>query len=58
MLTYKLQFPSCARIHDVFHVSLINKFEDVARDHVVPLSDLLHDKVVPSPEEVLRARMN
>jgi hypothetical protein len=57
-VSYKFQLPSRARIHDVFHVSLLKKYEGCVPDQMVPLPDLLRGKVVPTPEKVLRARLN
>lgn len=45
-VAYKLQLPLKACIHDVFHVSMLNKFEGVPPTSVVPLPDLLHDRVI------------
>ena len=57
-MSYKLQLPPNARIHDVFHVDLLKKFEGTVPTQLVPLPPLLHGRVIPSPEKVLRARLN
>jgi hypothetical protein len=54
----KLQLPSHARIHDVFLVSLLKKYEGTAPAVVVPMPDILHGRVLPSPEKILCARLN
>jgi hypothetical protein len=57
-VSYKLELPARARIHDVFHVSLLKKFEGVPPEQPVPLPALLHGRVVPTPEKVIKARLN
>jgi hypothetical protein len=57
-VSYKLQLPPRARIHDVFHVALLKKFEGTALSQVVPLPDILHGRVIPSPNKVVKARLN
>jgi hypothetical protein len=42
----------------VFHVALLKKFEGTAPSQVVPLLDILHGRVIPSPDKVVKARLN
>jgi hypothetical protein len=53
----QLQLPPCARLHDVFHVGVLNKF--VGNPLVVPplLPSLLHSVVVPAPARVTQTRL-
>jgi len=39
-------------------VSLLKKFEGTPPTSVVPLPDLLNGRVIPSPEKVIRVRLN
>jgi hypothetical protein len=42
----------------VFHVSLLKKFEGTNLVALVPLPDILHGRVIPTPDKVLKARLN
>lgn len=54
----QLELPTRSRIHDVFHVSLLKKYEGTPPETVVPLPELLHGRVVPTPVTVTKARLN
>jgi hypothetical protein len=41
-VAYKLVLPPRARIHDVFHITLLKTYEGPAPAQLVPLPDLLH----------------
>jgi hypothetical protein len=43
-VSYKLNRPVHAKIHDVFHVSLLKKFEGAPPDDEVSLPNILHGK--------------
>jgi hypothetical protein len=55
-VAYKLQLPKRARIHDVFHVTFLKKFEGSAPTEVPPLPPIARGRVVPQPNQVIRAR--
>jgi hypothetical protein len=55
---YRLQLPSKAKIHDVFHVALLKKFEGTPSEAVIPLPAIQHGRVLPKPDKVIKARLN
>jgi hypothetical protein len=55
-VAYRLQLPPRARIHNVFHVEFLWKYEGPAPPSVPPLPPIVRGKVVPQPDQVLRAR--
>jgi hypothetical protein len=57
-VSYRLKSPDKARIHDVSHVSLLKKFEGTTPTEVHQLPQILHGKVVPSPERIVQAHLN
>jgi hypothetical protein len=56
-LAYRLQLPAKARIHDVFHVAYLKKFEGDAPSLVAPLPPVVHGRAVPVSAKVVRARL-
>jgi hypothetical protein len=58
MVAYKLELPPHAEIHDVFHVTMLKKYEGPTPAQPVPLPDLLHGRVLPTLEKILHARLN
>jgi hypothetical protein len=57
-VAYKLQLLNRVRIHDVFHISLLKKIVGPTPNQVVPLPDLFHGRMLPTPEKVLHVRLN
>jgi hypothetical protein len=55
-LAYRLQLPPRSRIHDVFHVVFLKKFEGTPPSAVPSLPPLTHGRVIPLPARVIRAR--
>lgn len=54
-IAYQLDLPKSARLHDVFHVNLLKKYEGIPLEAPPPLPPLLHGRVVPTPATVLHA---
>jgi hypothetical protein len=57
-IAYRLPLPPRTKIHDVFHVSLLKKFEGKPLSSVTPLPQIQHGRVIPTPEKVIRARLS
>jgi len=57
-VAYHLQLQANAKIHDVFHVGMLKKFEGTPPSAVPALPPLVHGRVLPTPETVLRACLN
>jgi hypothetical protein len=57
-VAYKLQLPNHARIHDVFHILLLKRYDGPLPNQVVSLPAILHGKVLPSLEKIVWARLN
>jgi hypothetical protein len=57
-VSYRLQLPSEAHIHDVFHVALLKKYEGQAPKVISPLPEILHGYIIPAPEKEIKSRLN
>jgi hypothetical protein len=57
-VAYCFRRPTKARIHDVFHVSLLKKFEGTPPDAIIPFPPIQHSRVIPAPDKCLKARLN
>jgi hypothetical protein len=55
-LAYRLLLPPHPGIHNVFHVAFLKKFEGAQLESVPPLLPILRGRVVPQPEQVIRAK--
>jgi hypothetical protein len=55
-VAYQLQLPQRVRIHDVFHVAFLKKFEGTAPTAIPPLPSIVRGRTVPMPQEVVRAK--
>lgn len=54
----RLQLPPKAQIHGVFHVVFLKKHVSVPPSDIVQLPPIRHGKVLPTPSNVTRARLN
>jgi hypothetical protein len=55
-VAYRLRLPPRTRIHDVFHVAFLKRFDGTAPTAIVPLPPIVCGRVVPVPLEVVRAK--
>ena len=56
-VAYRLQLPTNARIHDVFHVGVLKPFIGTPPTSTPPLPPLQHGRPLLQPERVLRSRL-
>jgi hypothetical protein len=55
-VSYRLQVPPQTRIHNVFHVVFLKKFEGVPPDSTPPLPAIVRGRAIAVPDLVVRAR--
>jgi hypothetical protein len=55
-VSYRLQLPAHVKIHNVFHVVFLKKFEGTLLMATPPLPPIVHGRTVPILERVVRAR--
>jgi hypothetical protein len=57
-VAYRLQIPPKSRIHDVFHVAFLKKFEGTPPMAAPPLPNIVRGRAMPQPAAVVRARQS
>jgi hypothetical protein len=57
-LVYRLELPPQSRIHNVFHVVFLKKFNGSPPAAPATLPPIKHGRVLPEPEKFLRTRLN
>jgi hypothetical protein len=55
-VSYRLQLPPNAKIHNVFHVVFLKKFEGSPPTHTPQLPPIVRGRAVPVPKKMVRAR--
>ena len=53
----RLALPPGARLHDVFHIGLLRKFNGPPPDAPPPLPPIHHGATAPKPERAVRSRL-
>jgi len=57
-VAYRLKLPPRSRIHSVFHVVFLKKYEGAPPAEIVQLPAINHGRVLPAPTKAIRARLN
>jgi hypothetical protein len=55
-ITYRLQLPPKAQLHNVFYVAFLKKFEGAASAVIPPQPPIVHGRSIPVPQEVVRTK--
>jgi len=57
-VAYRLELPPRSRIHSIFHVVFLKKYEGAPPAEIVQLPAINHVRVLPAPTKAIHARMN